>query len=655
MTSLRLIGAVIVAAGLLTGCAQEDDSIVNPVPGRRRITMRLFNFVPDAQQRRLVMEEGFASADVPMFGFSDTVQSPGDSTLIKIVRGQEQEFLSPRRVPFIPNTSYNLYAVSGPANPGRFDTVLISNANTPGSALGYAQVRIVNMHADPARSYELRLGCPSGNPVLSMPTAFRQTSQFREVFPGNTVFSLVEYRNGQATVLGTFETTLRERRTYSLVIHEAESGAVPELLFIEESDLSSAAQRPFSLVSSRTADVRVINLSSDNVDVEMPDLGTNLAKGLSERRIGDRVAVTTCEQQRADRIEVRFASGARLADSASLVVRNLFSVIVADSGSSGQAIVAPMIQRPLGSDGKAVIRVIHASASTANVRVSTSTRSSSTSVSGIQPAVTLAQKLGRRGISGAIAVEPGQVPLTITSETTPTALLRTSTLSVQPDRSYDLILHDKLGELRVAVVEQESSARPADLITDAALLTFVHGAPGRDAVPVRLGSAISAGRLNYGGTLTTCLEQLDNAYSIDGLSGQLEMRNADRTLVVYGLPNNAPTVLQYRTLPLLPAAGRSIRRVVNATRDVPRLTVSVDSIAVEETSEALARNLPMGEISEPMVTTQDRRGTYYFFNAESREKMYTLPVRLATLGNNFTLVVVGEKTKGYDVIVIQEL
>jgi outer membrane murein-binding lipoprotein Lpp len=38
MTSLRLIGAVIVAAGLLTGCAQEDDSIVNPVPGRRRIT-----------------------------------------------------------------------------------------------------------------------------------------------------------------------------------------------------------------------------------------------------------------------------------------------------------------------------------------------------------------------------------------------------------------------------------------------------------------------------------------------------------------------------------------------------------------------------------------------------------------------------------------
>jgi hypothetical protein len=30
-------------------------------------------------------------------------------------------------------------------------------------------------------------------------------------------------------------------------------------------------------------------------------------------------------------------------------------------------------------------------------------------------------------------------------------------------------------------------------------------------------------------------------------------------------------------------------------------------------------------------------------------------VQLATLGNNFTLIVIGEKTKGYDVIVMQEI
>lgn len=654
MTRLRIIGAVIVLAGLLSSCAQEDDSIVNPVPGRRRITMRLFNFVPDGQQRRLVMEEGFASADVPMFGFSDTVQSPGDSTFLEIYRGQDPEFRSPRRVPFIPNTPYNLYAVSGPDRPKQFDTLLISNANTPGSARGYAQVRIVNMHADPSRSYELRLGCPSGAPLLNFPTAFRQSSEFREVYPGTVVFSLVEYRDGQGAVLGTYEATLSERRTYSLIIHDAEAGPLPQLDFIEESNLTSAARRSFAPVSSRSADVRVVNLSSSNVDVEMPDLGTTLTKGLASRRIGERVPVTTCDQQRPDRIEVRFASGSRLIDSTSLVVRNLFSVVVADSGGSGQALVVPMIQRPLGAAGKAVVRIIHTSASTSKVRVSTSTRSSASAANGLQPAITLAQLLMPRAVSPAVVVDPGVVPITITSESTPTLLLRASNVTLQADRSYDLILHDKLGELQVAVIEQESASIPAELVSDAALVTFVHGAAERNIIDVQLGSVLKGGRLFYGNSMTTCLEQSDNAYSIDGLTGQLLLRNADRTLVVFGQPNGTSQVLQYRTLPLLPAPGRSIRRVVNATRDIAELTVSIDSIAASETSEALTRALPIGEVSEPMVTTQDRRGTYFFFDNRTLEKIYTLPVRLATLGNNFTLVVVGEKAKGYDVIVIQE-
>ena len=291
---------------------------------------------------------------------------------------------------------------------------------------------------------------------------------------------------------------------------------------------------------------------------------------------------------------------------------------------------------------------------TSKVRVSTSTRSSSTADNGLQPAITLAQMLMPRAVSPAVAIDPGVVPLTITSETTPTQLLRASNVTLQPDRSYDLMLHDKLGELQVAVIEQESASVPVELVTEAALVTFVHGAAERNIIDVQLGSVLKGGRLYYGNSISTCVEQLDNAYSIDGLTGQLSLRNADRTLVVFGQPNGSSQVLQYRTLPLLPAPGRTIRRVVNATRDVAELTVSIDSIASSETSEALARALPIGQVSEPMVSTQDRRGTYFFFDNRTRERIYTLPVRLATLGNNFTLVVLGEKAKGYDVIVIQE-
>lgn len=640
---------------ILSGCAEEDPNIVNPVPGGRRITMRLYNLVPDGEQRRLVMEEGFASGQVPMFAFSDTVQAPGDSTLIEILRADEVEFRSPRRVPFIPNTAYNFYAVSGRDKPTAFDTVLFANATTPGSARGFAQLRLLNMHADASRSYELRLGCPSGQALTPFPVTHRQTSQFTEVFPSNTVVSLIEHRAGTSTVIGTFETLLGERRTYSLVVHTAESGDAPRMIFVEESDRSSTPTRPFTPVASRTADMRVVNLSSSPVDADMPALSVTLARGLDGRRIGDRVAVTTCESALPDKIRVRLASGAELFDSTSLIVRTVFSVITADSGASGLMVVAPSIQRPIGSAGKAVVRVIHAAATTPNVRVSTSSRSSATSISGVQPAITLAQRFARQSISAPVAIDPGQMPITITSESTPTQLLRVATVNVEADRSYDLVLHERLGELKVAVIEQEASSSPVTLMQDASLVTLVNGAVGKDQIPVQLGSAITSGRLFFGNTIATCLEQSDNQFSIDGLGGSIVLRNADRTLMVYSLPNGKPEVLQFRTLPLIPTAGKTIRRVVNATQDIQKLTVSVDSIATSETAVVLARDVPIGQISESMVSTQDRRGTYYFFDSDARIKLYTLPVQLATLGNNFTLIVIGERSRGYDVIVMQEI
>ncbi|MBU3698858.1 MAG: DUF4397 domain-containing protein [Candidatus Kapabacteria bacterium] len=655
MTLRHALFGLLCSVILLTGCAEEDPNIVNPVPGGRRITMRLYNLVPDGQQRRLVMEEGFASGRVPMFAFGDTVQSPGDSTLIEILRDNDVEFRSARRVPFIPNTPYNLYAVSGRSKPQDFDTVLFANASTTASARGFAQLRLLNMHPDASRSYELRLGCPSGPLLVSVPVLHRQTSQFTEVYPSNTVLSLIEHKAGLTTVLGTFETPLKERRTYSLVVHAAETGDSPGLMFVEESDLSSNALRTFTPVASRTADVRVVNLGSSAVDADMPELSVSLAKGLDGRRISERVAVTTCQTSVPDKVRVRFASGSSLLDSTSLVVRDVFSVITADSGASGMMVVAPTIQRPIGSAGKAVVRVVHVAATTPNVRVSTSTRSSATAIGGIEPAITLAQRLGVRGISAPVTLDPGPMPITITSESTPTRILRLSTVNIEPDRSYDLILHERLGELQVAIVEQDASNSSVGNTQDASLVTLVNGAVGREQVSFRLGSAVTNGRLFFGNTVATCLEQADDRFEIDGTQGQIVMRNADRTLMVYSLPNGKPEVFQFRTLPLVPQAGRTVRRVVNATQDIPRLTVSVDSIATSELADVLARDVPIGGVSEPMISRQDRRGTYYFFDTETRNRIYTLPVQLATLGNNFTLIVIGEKSKGYDVIVMQEI
>ena len=72
------------------------------------------------------------------------------------------------------------------------------------------------------------------------------------------------------------------------------------------------------------------------------------------------------------------------------------------------------------------------------------------------------------------------------------------------------------------------------------------------------------------------------------------------------------------------------------------------------TGEHLAQNVPYGVASDASVTDLDRRGTYYVYDPSTVTQLYTLPVQLAPLGSNFSLIVVGRKETGYEVIVTQE-
>jgi hypothetical protein len=95
--------------------------------------------------------------------------------------------------------------------------------------------------------------------------------------------------------------------------------------------------------------------------------------------------------------------------------------------------------------------------------------------------------------------------------------------------------------------------------------------------------------------------------------------------------------------------------VVNATEDVRMISVCIDSIPkVSGDGDHLARDVSYGTASAVSVTNIDRRGTYYVYDSETRTELYTLPVQLAPLGNNYTFVVVGRKDGGYEVIVSQE-
>lgn len=652
---MRAISFLLFISLFLAGCASEDPNIVDPPPGSRRIVVRLFNMIPDGATRKLLLEQGYQSAEVGQFRFSDSVRSPGDSSFVEIIKGGATEFRTSQRVRFIQNAVYDVFTLSKIGRPAEFDSVLIVNANNALTTLPVAQVRVVNLIADTNRTFDVRVGCPNGTPLTTVPVPFKIASLYSEVYPGLAVFSISETKNGVVNVIGTYQCILGERKAYSIIIYRDATSTDAYFLFIEENDLTSNAERAFIPVETRTADIRVLNLSASNVDVSLSNTGQSLVKGLGTSSISAITTAPTCEGERADVFVASYSDGRIATDSTSMTVRGKYTAIAVDSGGSGQIVIAPTIQRPFGAIGKSVIRVVNASARSRSIVVSLGARSDVLAPNGIAAGSTIARDIVFDSLSSPIAVEPGLLPLTVTSSSTPTTIIDVTRATVEPDKNYDLVIYDNGSQIRTMLIEEQESSSTMQPLPDGAFTRFINGSNRQTSIPIQIGLVIPSGTVYYGNALATTFPIGTVPYNINGVAGSFSTDASMRTLLIYANGNGTPNVIDVTTPPLTPVYGQTSRRVVNATEDVRTLSVCIDSIPkVSGDGDHLAKDVPYGMASAASVTNLDRRGTYYVYDAETRTQLYTLPVQLAPLGNNYTFVVVGRKDGGYEVIVSQE-
>lgn len=652
---MRALSLFVSAVFLLLGCASEDPNIVNPQPGSRRIVLRLFNMIPDGASRKLVLEQGFQSMEVGTFRFSDTVRSPGDSSFLEIVKAGVTEFKSFQRERFAQNSVYNVFTLASVGAPSVFDTVLIANANAALTTVPVAQVRVVQLIPDTSRFFDVRIGCANGLPLTSSPILFGRASLYSQVYPGLAVFSITATKDGVTEVLGTYQTVLGERKVYSIILYRDATSDDVLIMFIEEGDLSPQAEREFIPVSQQAADVRVLNLASSNVDVSLRNTGQSLVKGLATSNVGAIEAVPACQSELADVFEATYSSGVTAVDSASLTVRGKFTVITTDSGGKGHVVMTPTIQRPFGSVGKAVVRVVNASAVSKTVVVSLGARSDATAANGIAAGFTIARDIVFDSLSAPVALAPGLLPLTVTTSTTPTNIIDVTRAIVEADKNYDLVVYDNGTTIQTLLLEEEQSSQTLQPLLDGAFIRVLNGSSRLASVPIQIGLVIPSGSLFYGNSLATTVPIGNVPYSINGIAGDIATRLDERTLVIYAEGGGSPNVIQLTNPPLIPTAGSTSRRVVNATEDIRLVSVSIDSVPkIRGEGEHLAKDVAYGTSSDVVVSQQDRRGTYFAYNSETGEILYSFPVQLAPLGNNYTFVVVGRKDGTYEVIVSQE-
>ena len=642
---------------LALGCASEDPNIIDPPPGSARILLRFINAVPDDQQRKMLLDLGFQTPFVLPGGIGDTIRAPSDSSFIEVI-GATSEFRTPSRYRFAQQSIYDVVGL-GAANSAAngFDTIMVMNANVSLTTLPVAQIRVVNAFPDTNVTYDVRIGCPNGEPLSTGFVAFRQSSLYKEVPPGQAVFTIIKVSQTSSTILGTYECTLAERTPYSILIHPLNRLTEPQVLLYSESDFSNTPERPFIAVSERDASIRVCNVSSSSVTVKLATTDQTLTTNQTTSTMNSYVSVPTCEYTRADVFDATYSDGRTATDSTALTVKGRYTIVAADTGSDARLIIVPPPPVVYGAAGKAIIRVVHACAVSGSVAMSIGARTDPMSPTNIASGVPLTQNISFDTVSSPVVVEAGELPLTITTANPPTSIKQIGRATVLADHAYLFVVTNLPdGQLVTYLVDENDDAGTLQPISSGVLMSVVNGSPSTENVIVSLGSVVVNGTLHYRNSFVTSVWEGATPVSIAGLSQSVNAVLNIRTLLVYTIKGQSEEkLIEISAPPLRQISGQSDRRVINATADVSFVSVSYDTnFRSGGTTENVAQDVAFGTASATYVLERDRRGTMYFYDAETRKDLFTLPIDFGPLGNSYSLIVAGRHEDGYEVIVLQE-
>ena len=657
MSFLRAYLPLQLVALFVLGCASEDDSIVNPPPGSAHVVVRIANTVPDDHLRRLILEQSYQTTEVASGGFSAGVEAPSDSSYVEIVANGVTEYRSPARIRFSRQSIYDIIAVGKPNGGVGFDTIIVSNANTTLTALPVAQVRMINAYPDTTCSFDVRLGCPNGAPLFNTSTFFKSATLYEEVAPGNVVFSFQQQRGTTVTQLGTFECALKQRTPYTLLVRQNPSSATPVIELIDESDFTASPQRVLTPVLERDANMRVLNISATSASVSLTRTGQEVVRNLSPLTMSANVLVPTCEQQASDLIDVAMGNGRKATDSTSLVLRGSYTIVVADSADSAAMIIVPPLPVVYDAEGKSIVRVIHAASRAGKITVSTGARGNSLLPNGIASGTALTAGASFRSVSTPIVLTPGELPITVTTAQSPTSLIDIKRSKIEANTNYLLVVSETVnGVPETYLFEETGSAGSVTPMNEASLLTFVNASPTSSNTQVSIGTVISNGTVFFRNSIATSVLAGSVVVAAGGTQRTTSVQDGMRTLVLYAYHSGNETLLEVTAPPLRQILGQSDRRVINATSDIEAITMTYDTLyhLYPDSSEAIARDVGFGSVSPTHVLQRDRRGSMYVYDAATRKQLYTLPITLGPLGSSYSLIVVGNKENGYEVVVLQE-
>ncbi len=638
---------------LLGGCMNsENDDLLNAPLAEESIRVRLLNLAGDGAARELQLEGSRRTAEVPFASLSAPVSSPADSAQAATVRNGTQEYTTPYKTRFSRNALFTFIALPSADGTTAVDTMLVLSAPDSISPRtnNVSYLRFINGFPG-ENSFSLRLGCPNGT-SLAAQVPFLGLGGKIEMAAGTYTISLLKRVGTGDSVVGYYSAMIGPNSDYSIILYPM-GVQKPELLLLHDRGLDNTALQQLPAVSASEAEIRVLNFSSQSVDIskviaDQPD--ELVAGGIASRSASAFATVSACTSANEDTLKV---GGTPHFVGVSLEVLKQYLVLTIDSGTTEKANFSMAVppSTAASSADSATIRVANLAWDFPALEISLGARTTVTNTYVTGKVLAPALEFGY--ISEPVSCLPGPAPFVVFSNGPKQLRAAAYAEAINPGGRYLLIITRNGDKLELTLFDENNpSSRPLDVLVEGIFTQIVNAVPDADTVQFSLGSVISNRSLFYGSASATVLPPGSHVVSVGGRQENITLENGKRTLILISGSAASPDITTFTTPPMgaLPSDVR--RRFVNASTSITALTVKLDY----DGGSIFADQLAYTAMSPVDIASQARKITLVFLDATPDGEKTVLERNNIpfSLGQNFTIVFAGNSPSTYRAILLQE-
>jgi hypothetical protein len=512
----------------------EQQGPLNPVLNYTTIQVRFLNLAGDNAPRRLELQSpvGAVSITATDFGkLSDSVVRPNNESAFAWVLPASTDtsgtFRSTTATRFLgrgsvytlialpstsastqliePVVSSNLnqvpIALFPKALPARqIDTVLALAAQADSIPQGATRIRAVNCVYDNSLTFDLAIGCPSGDLVAGT-LPYRAVSAYRTVQAqgGNVTVSLITRVQGRSDTImggagrtsrtiinGTYSIPAQMAQSYSLIIYRNKGGFV-DILPINDRTNESPIVRPGETPKSS---IRIANFSSlvvDSVQYRSSGSFTQLQTQIGDTVLTPFIELTACLSVGRDTLVVNSSAG-RTIVSTSFETGRSYTLFAGRSDMGRQSTIVAPSRTPI-DPMRALVRFVNFLPQPVSLQRGTYERSETT---------VLFSSLASGAMSDEQVLPVGNIPLITFSTTQPQRLIQTGVPELERGKSYFVVLAPDPKNSAVArmyLMRDVPNGMPATAIqpiVQGAFVQFVNASSDGKRIGLEFGDSPSA-------------------------------------------------------------------------------------------------------------------------------------------------------------------